>query len=245
MQFVIDFVLTKLSGWNRYFISGRQRSRFAPPDPGHLRYHGLFYVHDWRWGHSTDSLDGAASLRRDHCRSVVKSEGAAKPSLESWHVYVQLRRGVPADITRGALREKMVERLHGDGGAKRARVLLQRVDKLRMWCQEHGYSLPIRGIVNRKVSGGIVLYKVRFSQAKQNQGSPPDAWIDGAHLDPTLIADFERRRADRTRSGHGKKKSSAAQAARHLQRLDRGATGPEEHQASGASASNRNNISHR
>ena len=103
----------------------------------------------------------------------------------------------------------------------------------------------IRGIVNRKVSAGIVLYKVRFSQAKQNQGSPPDAWIDGAHLDPTLIADFERRRADRTRSGHGKKKSSAAQAARHLQRLDRGATGPEEHQASGASASNRNNISHR
>ena len=58
-------------------------------------------------------------------------------------MYVQLRRGVPADIIRDALREKMVERLHGDGGAKRARVLLQRVDKLRMWCQEHGYSLPI------------------------------------------------------------------------------------------------------
>jgi hypothetical protein len=55
----VQFALSGAAGSPiQYFISGREGSMHAPDKPGQLRYHGIFYVHDWKWILSTDKMDG-------------------------------------------------------------------------------------------------------------------------------------------------------------------------------------------
>ena len=60
---LVQFALSGAAGSPiQYFVSGREGSIHAPDIPGHLRYHGVFYVHDWKWIRSTDKMDGFVAL---------------------------------------------------------------------------------------------------------------------------------------------------------------------------------------